>query len=114
MQCAQGFNCMVLIVCKDVKRSTAKCSSQHKGSYVVPTRCSCTFQRRCMKCIGYSISRAMDCAGWSGKLAGTFACPLLPRLLPLRPYEESCLPVDSDEALVARIAVTAGEIWSIC
>ncbi|GFV36303.1 hypothetical protein TNCV_2233501 [Trichonephila clavipes] len=33
----------------------------------------------------------MDWKGWSCKLSGTLARPLLPRLLPLGPYEESCL-----------------------
>ncbi|GFV58911.1 hypothetical protein TNCV_1826191 [Trichonephila clavipes] len=33
----------------------------------------------------------MDWAGWSSKLAGTLTVPLLPRLVPLEPYEESCL-----------------------
>ncbi|GFV54213.1 hypothetical protein TNCV_2163051 [Trichonephila clavipes] len=51
--------------------STVKCSSQHKGLYVVPTRrITCTFQRRCVKCMPYSVSRVMDWIGWSGKLAG--------------------------------------------
>ncbi|GFV72607.1 hypothetical protein TNCV_4937831 [Trichonephila clavipes] len=37
------------------------------------------------------------------------------RLLPLEPYEESCLrkPVDSNEVLVARTAVVAGDIWEM-
>ncbi|GFT55679.1 hypothetical protein TNCV_1785781 [Trichonephila clavipes] len=55
----------------------------------------------------------MDWAGWSsGKLSGSFVCPLLPRLLPLGPYEESCLrkPHRLRRCPGCKVAVIAGEI----
>ncbi|GFS86802.1 uncharacterized protein TNCV_2407771 [Trichonephila clavipes] len=71
-------------------------------------RSACIFLRRCVKCIGYSISSTMDWTGWSGKLAGLSCIDFF-----LWGHMKSLVyasPVDSNEALVAWIAIVAGDI----
>ncbi|GFY16349.1 uncharacterized protein TNCV_2349941 [Trichonephila clavipes] len=63
-------------------------------------------------CIGYRISMAMDWVGWSGKLADTLARSLLLDFF-FWGHMKSLVyasPVNSNEALITRIAVVAGEI----